>query len=423
MAIRVTIFILFLSLQLRCFSQQSAHYGAAKYVPQNGERILILGQDLGAVGGLSTHMDGYIDNLNQIPAGVTTYTNIPSLGGLQNYTNWGSGDVNAQAYIDDSKFENTCLAIGLFINGELRNIRDGFWNHQIRILARWIKDTDRPVFLRIGYEFDGPWNGLNPDEYVDAWKQIVKVFDWEEVRNVAYVWQSAGINTNNIERWYPGDQFVNWVGYSHFDGPDHGRVMRAFAAEHGKPIMIAEAAPRRNLRTGDGPTEWRNWFEPLFNTIENNDQIKALAYINTNWDEQPMWRGQGWGDSRVEVNQYIKEQWLDQVNDERWLKSSDDLLEQLQYQFWQELAPLNVLNPFWEKVTVSVDQDYLTINVDNNQHFKTTLYDLRGAIVWESDSWNGAATSIPKSQLDRKILMLHIQADSHELTQKIFLKQ
>ncbi|HAA14117.1 MAG TPA: 1,4-beta-xylanase, partial [Cytophagales bacterium] len=52
------------------WAQNSAHFGAPKFVPENG-RLLVIGQDLGAVGGLDAYTNGYVDTNGQIPAGVT----------------------------------------------------------------------------------------------------------------------------------------------------------------------------------------------------------------------------------------------------------------------------------------------------------------------------------------------------------------
>lgn len=318
------------------FSQESAHFGVAKFAPADGKKLLIIGQDLGAVGGLSGYTNGYIDNMNEVPAGVTSYTGIPNLGGLQQTANWGSGNTNAQLYVEDPNFDNTVICIGLYINSQLNNIISGARDNDIDELGRWIIASNRPIFLRIGYEFDGSWNGLDPDDYKEAWKYIVHRFDDLQVTNVAYVWQSAGINTSNIERWYPGDEYVNWVGYSHFTGDNPGQSIRDFTETHNKPIMIAEAAPRVDLKTIEGDFIWNYWYDPLFNKIDEHINIKALAYINADWESQSMWTGQGWGDSRVEVNDYVKTKWVQETSQDHWLKSSDDLLTGLQYELWRD---------------------------------------------------------------------------------------
>ncbi|MBL7112494.1 MAG: hypothetical protein ISS19_11215 [Bacteroidales bacterium] len=139
-----------------------------------------------------------------------------------------------------------------------------------------------------------------------------------------------------ISRWYPGDEYVNWVGYSHFDGPDPGQSIRDFAEAHNKPVMIAEATPKVDLKTGSGISHWENWYQPLFEVIYNNDRIKALAYINADWEIQPMWTGQGWGDSRVQVNDVVKSNWQNEIAKENWLLAGKELFDILNYQMWQD---------------------------------------------------------------------------------------
>ena len=332
---------IFLSSLIVGLSQQSAHYGAPKFAPHDGEKLLIIGQDLGAIGGLKSYGDGYVDHISEhVPAGVTSYTSLPSLDGLKKLKNWGSGDVSAKIIIAEETYDQTVLALGLYLVNQLDHIVSGKYDGKIKKLGKWIKSSNRPVFLRIGYEFEGTWNHYDSTQFKAAWQHIVHLFDQQAVYNVAYVWQSAGTNHPDIMHWYPGDEYVNWVGYSHFDGSNMGQRMRDFALKHQKPIMIAEAAPRKDLKKIKGESIWNSWYQPLFSTIYGNHQIKALAYINVDWNRQSMWRGQGWGDSRVQVNDNVKQNWLKELRKTSWLTSSDTLFKQLNYQKWLQL-PLN----------------------------------------------------------------------------------
>lgn len=309
-------------------AQSSADYGAPKYVPPAGKKMLFIGQDLSSVGGVATFRDGYIDQFpDHQPAGVTTYTSIPSLNGLRSRANWGAGTLQAQAYLNDESFDQTAMSIGLHLVGQLRKIGRGKHNTAIAQLAQWVKGSNRPVFLRIGYEFEGEWNNYKPKDFIKAWRQIVHIFDAQEVENVAYVWQSAGINATNLSDWYPGDEYVNWVGYSHFDGPDPGQSMRDFATAHQKPIMIAEATPRVDLKQVRGEAIWEDWYRPLLDQVYNSDQIAALAYINAYWDQQPMWHGQGWGDSRVQIHEEVRQLWATEMEKNVWLSGEKLLFE------------------------------------------------------------------------------------------------
>ncbi len=423
---RVLFYVVYLLTCLAVFGQSSAHNGAAKYVPAEGKKLLILGQDLGAVGGLDNYTEGYVDALNQIPAGVTSYVGLPSLDGLSNTANWGAGDVNARQYLEDETFDHSFIVFGLFINGQLGQIINGNRDFQLRILANWIKEADRPVFLRIGYEFDGPWNGLDPEDYKAAWIHIVKLFDENEVRNVAYVWQSAGINTRNIDRWYPGDQYVNWMAYSHFDGPNPGLSIRNFAEARDKPIMIAESAPRRDLKTGDGQEHWDTWFAPLFETIATNDRIKALAYINVNWDVQSLWTGQGWGDSRVQVNDYVLEQWQNEVNQEKWVKASENLYEDLDYSFWQSQIILStdqtIRHVDKQKILIQHDKGTWVFSTDpgpNNSEL--SLFNLSGQLLIRKIS-EGHSIMVEDHHIPNRPFLVRLTNDHGSVQQLFYIK-
>lgn len=311
-------------------AQSSADFGKAKFEPPEGQKLLIIGQDANSVGGLPQYYNGYVDHL-ETPAGITTYTSIESLTGLTEVTNWGAGDICAQCYVDDPSFDNSVLVIGLYLVDMLDDIAAGKKDYNINRLGQWIKNQDRPIFLRIGYEFEGPWNRYEPRAFVKAWKHIVHHMDSLEVNNISYVWQSAGLNYINIEDWYPGDEYVNWMGYSQFDGQHMGEKIKAFARKRSKPIMIAEATPRLKIHKGKAKKHWSNWYERVLREIHEDDNIKAFAYINANWDRQTMWMGQGWGNSQVQDDPYIRKKWEEEFTKDCWLRASENLFEQLHY--------------------------------------------------------------------------------------------
>ena len=312
------------------------------FLPPDGQTLLIVGQDLGAIGGLDDYNEGYTDTVGVIPAGLTSYTGITDLGGLKSLDNWGAGDVSAQLLMDEPQYENSVLAIGLWLGGSnLSAIASGSYDNNIETLGNWIAEQDRPVFLRIGYEFDGPWNAYDPNDFVIVWKRIVDTFEELEVPNYVTVWQSATAENHLTYKgtdwlaWYPGDDYVDWFGISYFEHSHN--VFDDFldlAREHDKPVMIAESTPRGLLLDKqDGAFIWDDWFAPYFQYIhDNRDVIRAVAYINVDWDAQSMWANQGWGDTRVQVNDVVLERWLAEIKTDAWLHSSDDLFMQLGYE-------------------------------------------------------------------------------------------
>lgn len=331
----------------------------AKYEPEDGEVILFIGQDLEAIGGLEKYNNGYMDHF-KTPGGFTMYTNFRTgdesyghtyrgLDGVTTTDNWGSGDCNMQMQINDPDFDNMALAIGLELVKHDSLVALGEHDDMIIELAQWVKGLGkRPVFLRIGYEFDGfSWNFYKPENYVPAFRRVKDVFDSLQVENYATVWQSkgAGADSATIARFYPGDEYVDWCGYSHFAGAAEGaQVMIDFARAKGKPVFIAEATPM--LTQADTLTidcflgnpdhaeqAWSQYFIPFFEKIDQNpDVVKAISYINIDWYNQAMWENNPpfkHVDSRLQESEMIRTKWNKIVGTKQYLHASDTLFTYL----------------------------------------------------------------------------------------------
>ena len=342
---------------------------------------LFIGQDLNSI-------RGYVKS-GQFPqpSGVTTYlsfynllsSNHPSYGGLgvdnrgyptNKAVDWGAGPLNAYAL--SKEYPNLALNIGLniaegnqstvWVNDGLKSIAKGKYDREINQLAAFFKSVRNPIYLRIGYEFDGVWNKgyENTRDYISAYKHIVNVLRSKQVSNVVYVWQASASpiddiiesKQENISAWYPGDNYVDWLGLSWLLPPDKSvkgspsqrelaNEVLQFARNKRKPVMIAEASPqgydlgkmsKSNISPlWDGVSGaqsrqvladklWDQWYAPFFSFIrQNKDVVKAVAYINADWDAQALWAppyANGyWGDSRVQANSDISKKWLSEMSD------------------------------------------------------------------------------------------------------------
>jgi hypothetical protein len=148
---------------------------------------------------------------------------------------------------------------------------------------------------------------------------------------------------NDLEDFYPGDDYVDWVGISIFQqlypwasqtssfagGSMHYvKEFLDFAGRHGKPVMIAESTPFGGVLwdgksfgaehsdqhvNGSVPSNiWDLWFAPVLDLIESYD-IRMWSYINCDWDAQPMWHNIGFGDTRLSTLDYIMTNWREHV--------------------------------------------------------------------------------------------------------------
>ncbi len=332
----------------------------AKFEPEDGKCIVFVGQELKAIGGLEKYNDGYIDHFGS-PGGFTMYTKIrpgdeefgftyKGLAGVHTTDNWGDNDSNMSLQIADTDFKNMALAIGLEIVNHEGEIARGEQDSLVMALGTWIKSLgERPVFLRIGYEFAGEWNHYNREEYIAAFKHFKNTYDKMGIQNIAYVWQSHGwgLTMEQLETWYPGDDYVDWVGYSFFSRWDEV-VMLDFARKVKKPVFIAEATPTISTATvktngktkatdlsnpADAEEAWDKWFVPFFKTIhDNEDIVKAISYINCHWKSHEMWKNnptfQG-VDARLQESPKIAAKWKKEMADERYLQASPKLFKYL----------------------------------------------------------------------------------------------
>lgn len=128
----------------------------------------------------------------------------------------------------------------------------------LRSWARQAAQFDFPIMLRFASEMNGAWSAYfgNPKKYIAKWRLVTSVMR-AEAPNVVMLWAPFCMPKGNINDYYPGDEFVDWVGvniysvYCHNGNPNEKayhedpvellrHVYRTYA--HRKPIAIAEYA-------------------------------------------------------------------------------------------------------------------------------------------------------------------------------------
>ena len=187
------------------------------------------------------------------------------------------------------------------------------------------------------------------EDFIAAYRHIKDTYDSLGVTNVAYVWQSHGWEEplDLLEAWYPGNEYVDWCGYSFFARGDEANMIE-FARQKGKPVFIAEATPTLGTETvqTDGQTKeiilgnpeqaqeaWDKWFVPFFATIHDNpDVVKAISYINCNWRSHRMWFDNPtfqYVDARLQTSEMISERWREEMAKDNYLQASPDLFDRL----------------------------------------------------------------------------------------------
>ncbi|GAB4177289.1 MAG: hypothetical protein Kow00108_12790 [Calditrichia bacterium] len=244
---------------------------------------------------------------------------------------WGK-DVREYLSNKDNLFIIPQIGLSLTIDG----VPDAHYEHlvalgmmddEIERLITGLKQFAGPVFLRIGYEFNGlRWNGYLPESYKAAFRRIVNRLR-EENLEVATVWNFAVEGESNYMDYYPGDDVVDWWSINIFEADQISNpISIAFidsARQHNKPVMIGEATPRY-IGSINNSDSWNLWFDPFFQYIYSVPHIKGFCYINWDWSRTTLWPD--WGDARLEIPeaQYVLNLYQAELNETGFLHASSE---------------------------------------------------------------------------------------------------
>ena len=307
--------------------------------PRSHATYLAIGQDLQSI---SMYRKRYRN-----PAAIMSYTNLSSLNGLTTPVDYGSGIEFAEGGVES--FDNKIglqLAVDLGGDEGCTKIVNGTMDDRIALLVEFLRDTSASrVFLRLGYEFDNPqFNYHNPKLFKSAFVRISKAIsedsflqNYTQNKKVLTVYHSFGqLNAGRfggdkgreLDAYFPGDEWVDWVGVSLFKAPFpwlnnknppttspesfyYASVVASFSKNHKKPLMIAESSPWGGVAkkiTFHGGSIWDNWYEPVLEFIEAHN-VQLWSYISSDWDSFKMWKDVGFGDSRLTTNEEVERFW------------------------------------------------------------------------------------------------------------------
>lgn len=301
-------------------------------IAEPGKVRLFVGQDV-------TSIADYQRDVREVTGGVS-YTSLARLEGIDEQQDSGGGAM----FLDGlaAEYPGVPLALGLYLVDDLPNVLAGERDAQLEQLGQKLASYERPVLVRIGYEFDIDWAHYRADQYREAFAKIGQALRAAAPR-VQLVWHSAAaceLSLRAREAFYPGDEYVDFVAVSLFSQSRCAFQplidLVGFARQHQKPFFIAESTPQ-GFDLSDGTfsengserepvsasAPYERWFEPFFDFIHHNtDVIRGVSYINSDWDTQRQWaspyKNGYFGDSRVQASPEIKKRWLAELSDPLW---------------------------------------------------------------------------------------------------------
>ena len=135
-------------------------------------------------------------------------------------------------------------------------IAAGTYDDYLRSYADSVSDFGHAVVIGFGHEMNAPWYSwgyghLPASTFVAAWRHIVTLFRSEGADNVTWLWtlQADEAGTGPVTSWWPGAQYVTWVGIDgyYYDPSDtfvsiFGKTIDQVRAFTSRPLLLSETA-------------------------------------------------------------------------------------------------------------------------------------------------------------------------------------
>jgi Glycosyl hydrolase family 26 len=200
----------------------------------------------------------------------------------------------------------------------LKKILNGEFDKKLKKWAKELKKTGIPVMIDFVPEANGdwfPWCGINsggsnktgygskeladgPEMCRDAYRYLIELFRDEGVTNVTWVFHAAAISApqedwNSITAYYPGDDYIDWIGVSAYGPQRWGESYQRFvdiaqssyfelsALTPDKPIAILEFGVADYLPNVNKAL----WIQSALYTVQQPEfsRIKAIGWWHSTW--------------------------------------------------------------------------------------------------------------------------------------------
>ncbi len=196
----------------------------------------------------------------------------------------------------------------------------GEYDEYILNFAKHLNATEKEVFIRFAHEMNGnwyPWSGtkIGRDKYISIYRYIRDIFDRIHTTNVKWVfcvnWEDVPKEKNHFMLYYPGDEYVDYVGIDGYNWGDteswsrwmnfkdiFERRYKEITTYLKRPVMITEFS---SASSGGNKSIW---IKEAMNDIKRMKNIEAFILFNV--DKETDWSFPADEDSGRELKKQLE---------------------------------------------------------------------------------------------------------------------
>jgi len=189
----------------------------------------------------------------------------------------------------------------------LQNIANGQFDAALAQWARDARDSRQPLMVEFGTEVNGdwfPWNGrwnggaAGPALFQASYRHIVDIFRAQGANNITWVFHvdaqpSPATRWNTMAAYYPGDDYIDWIGVSVYGPQEPGEDWQTFtevldsayaelaAISPAKPLALLEFGVTEGIPGHDKAA----WISDALAAIKGGryPRLKAVSYWHEKW--------------------------------------------------------------------------------------------------------------------------------------------
>jgi hypothetical protein len=196
-------------------------------------------------------------------------------------------------------------------NFTLQNIIDGKFDDALQLWGKAAKKVSKKLIVEYGLECNNPcfpWSGINnggaakdgfgdknlpdgPERYIAAYRHIITQMRLAGAKNIIWVFHADAYDDptdewNRLENYYPGDEWVDWMGLSIYGAQTTtqtdaeqftdvmDRVYPRLCKLSNKPIIISEFGTVKN----NVEINQADWAQNALKNIFNNRWPRLIGF-------------------------------------------------------------------------------------------------------------------------------------------------